>query len=65
MKHFLHSGCLLRSLFEVELKMSSFLSSRGTFQAGEGVFGGRQEVGEVGGMAAEGRRAKKKKKKKL
>lgn len=25
MKHFLHSGCLLRSVFEVELKMSSFL----------------------------------------
>lgn len=24
MKHFLHSGCLLKSVFEVELKMSSF-----------------------------------------
>lgn len=28
MKHFLHSGCLLRSVFEVELKMSSFLYQR-------------------------------------
>lgn len=28
MKHFFHSGCLLRSVFEVELKMSSFLLKR-------------------------------------
>lgn len=28
MKHFLHSDCLLRSVFEVELKMSSFLYQR-------------------------------------
>lgn len=28
MKQFLHSGCLLRSVFEVELKMSSFLYQR-------------------------------------
>lgn len=28
MKQFFHSGCLLRSVFEVELKMSSFLLKR-------------------------------------
>lgn len=28
MKHFLHSGYLLRSAFEVDLKMSSFLYQR-------------------------------------
>lgn len=54
MKHFLHSGCLLRSLFEVELKMSSFLATRGMFQVGEGVWR------ETRGGMAEGRRAKKK-----
>lgn len=52
MKHFLHSGCLLRSVFEVELKMSSFLYQRNVprgkivIQIGSK---GRKKNGEKGG----------------
>lgn len=48
MKHFLHSGCLLRSVFEVELKMSSFLYQSSVLGVGGG----------TGGQAGRGREKK-------
>lgn len=49
MKHFLHSGCLLRSVFEVELKMSSFLYQRNVPRGGKKIVIQIESEGKGGG----------------
>lgn len=60
MKHFLHSGCLLRSVFEVELKMSSFLYQRnvprGEIVIQIGCKGRKKGRGRGGGRQTESKR---------
>lgn len=61
MKHFLRSGCLLRSVFEVELKMSSFLYQSSAPREGGGARGeGKKKKIVIQIEEARGRLKKKK-----